>query len=314
MLFRSVVTVDADLGTTSGLEGGIAAVDQRRAINVGIAESNMMCVGEAYAALGYNAWVSTFCPFFDWKVLRRIAVGAQERRESMASPEGWLSSGHGLDLTFLATASNFDTGVNGATHMGNDDIVVYAGIAGLNIIDVSCPNQLVGILEWIMKGNRGLNYLRIMRAASGVIYNPDFKFEYGKAYKVYGEDSAEVCLISSGRGLHEVLGAARLLKEKGVSVTVFDMPSYDEEKMLELLEKGSLIFVVEENNGFIWNQLGRTLLRRKPEVDLKRIFPLNANTPEGEYQYIHSATYKQLIARFGLTPERITETVLEKIR
>ena len=105
-----------------------------------------------------------------------------------------------------------------------------------------------------------------------------------------------------------------LLKEKGVSVTVFDMPSYDEEKMLELLEKGSLIFVVEENNGFIWNQLGRTLLRLKPKVDLKRIFPLNANTPEGEYQYIHSATYKQLIARFGLTPERITETVLEKIR
>ncbi len=78
-----VVSVDSDLGTTSGLEAGVAAVDQKRALNVGVAEANMMCLGEAFAALGYNAWVSTFCPFFDWKVLRRIAVGHQERTESI---------------------------------------------------------------------------------------------------------------------------------------------------------------------------------------------------------------------------------------
>ena len=76
-----VVSVDADLGTTSGLEAGVAAVDQQRALNVGVAEANMMLIGEAFAALGYNAWVSTFCPFFNWQVLRRIAVGHQERLE-----------------------------------------------------------------------------------------------------------------------------------------------------------------------------------------------------------------------------------------
>ena len=72
--------------TTSGLEAGVAAVDQKRALNVGVAEANMMGIGEAFAALGYNTWVSTFCPFFDWKVLRRIAVGHQERLEAMAAP------------------------------------------------------------------------------------------------------------------------------------------------------------------------------------------------------------------------------------
>ena len=117
----AVVSIDSDLATTSGLEAGIAAVDQRRALNVGVAEANMMLLGEAFAALGYNAWISTFCPFWDWKVMRRIAVGHQERLESMASPDGWLSEGHGLDLTMLATASNFETRTNGATHMGNDD-------------------------------------------------------------------------------------------------------------------------------------------------------------------------------------------------
>jgi transketolase N-terminal domain/subunit len=75
-----VASVDSDLAGISGLEAGIGYVDRRRALNAGIAEANMMCIGEAFAALGYNAWVSTFAPFFDWKVLRRIAVSYQERR------------------------------------------------------------------------------------------------------------------------------------------------------------------------------------------------------------------------------------------
>jgi transketolase len=92
-----VVSIDSDLGTTSGLEAGIAAVDQKRALNAGVAEANMMCIGEAFAALGYNTWISTFCPFFDWKVLRRVAVGYQERmgRSSRAT----AGSARGTDLT-----------------------------------------------------------------------------------------------------------------------------------------------------------------------------------------------------------------------
>ncbi len=125
----AVISIDSDLATTSGLEAGVAAVDQRRALNVGVAEANMMGIGEAFAALGHQTWISTFCPFFDWKVMRRIAVGHQERLEAIAAPDGWLSEGHGLDLTMLATAANFETRTNGATHMGNDDCTIFDGMA-----------------------------------------------------------------------------------------------------------------------------------------------------------------------------------------
>ena len=107
----------------------------------------MMGIGEAFAALGYQAWISTFCPFFDWKVLRRIAVGHQERLEAIAAPDGWLSEGHGLDLTMLATAANFETRTNGATHMANDDALVFDAIAHLKIIDVSCPQQMLSLMN-----------------------------------------------------------------------------------------------------------------------------------------------------------------------
>lgn len=307
-----VVSVDADLGSTSGLEGGVSAVDQQRGINVGIAESNMMCVGEAFAALGYNAWVSTFCPFFDWKVLRRIAVGYQERLESMANPEGWLSAGHGLDLTFLATAPNFETKTNGATHMGNDDTVVFSGIAGLRIIDVSCPNQLVGVIRWVMDGNRGLNYIRIMRSPSGVLYEPDQPFEYGKVYTLTGDINSDVYLVSSGRGVHEALAAAGILDNAGISVEVTDMPSLDTAFFRERLAGNGTLVVAEQNNGYLWNELSRLVLREGLSFDPDRLLAINAADTDGAYRFVHSATYSQLIGQFGLDAQGIAGKILAR--
>src|SRR5918992_1846078 len=197
-----VVSIDADLATTSGLEGGVAAVDQRRALNVGVAEANMMGLGEAFAALGYNAWISTFCPFYDWKVLRRIAVGHQERLEAIAAKDGWLSEGHGLDLTMLATAANFETRTNGATHMGNDDCTIFDGLAHLKIIDVSCPQQMLSLMRWIMEGNRGLLYVRVMRTPSAVIYPSDYLFELGRGHVLRESAGDAAVIVSSGRGVH----------------------------------------------------------------------------------------------------------------
>ena len=233
-----VASVDADLSSTSGLEAGVGWVDKSRALNVGVAEANMMCIGEAFAALGYNTWVSTFCPFFDWKVLRRIAVGYQERLEVIETEGGWLNKGHGLDLTFLATAPNFETTTNGATHMGNDDMLILGGIAHLKIIDISCPNQLLGAMKWIVDGGKGLVYLRIMRAASAVLYDDVPDFEFGKGYVLKEHSADKAVIISSGRGVHEALAAAALLEQDGLMVGVVDMPSIDERLLFDLYESG----------------------------------------------------------------------------
>ena len=299
---RRVVSIDADLSSTSGLHTGVAWVDQRRAINIGIAEANMMCVGEAYASLGYNAWVSTFCPFFDWKVLRRTAVGYQERLEDIATPDGWLSEGHGLDLTYLATAPNFETQTNGATHMGNDDTVVFSGIAGLKIIDVSCPNQLLGVMRWIMEGNRGLVYLRIMRAPSRVIYPSVPDFSYGRAYVLAGGPECDVHLISSGRGVHEIIAAAAILEQEGVSTEVIDMASIDREVLLDRATGPGVTAIVEQNNGYIWNELAFALVDSGQAINRARVVPMNARREDGSYRFIHSATYAQLKTRFRLEP------------
>ena len=306
-----VVSIDADLATTSGLEAGVAAVDQRRALNVGVAEANMMFIGEAFAALGYNTWISTFCPFYDWKVLRRIAVGHQERLEAMAANDGWLSEGHGLDLTMLATAANFETRTNGATHMGNDDCTTLDGVAHVKLIDVSCPQQLLAIMKWIMSGNRGLLYVRLMRTPSPVLYDASYEFEFGKGEFVLGGRDAAAFIVSSGRGVHEAIAAASTCAAAGVKVAVIDMPSIDEDLLLELCGTDKVVCLAEQNNGYILENLLKLRHRRGRDRDTRAsIVALNTLDRDGRPQFIHSGTYEELIEAFGLTPSHIAGAVM----
>lgn len=306
-----VVSVDSDLSSTSGLHAGVAAADQYRALNVGVAEANMMLIGEAFAALGCNVWVSTFCPFFNWQVLRRIAVGHQERIEAMHAANGWLSEGHGLDLTFLATAANFETRTNGATHMGNDDITTFDAVAHLKIVDVSCPQQLLSIMKWIMEGNRGLMYVRVMRTESAVLYANDYKFEFGRGYRLRGNPAEKAVVISSGRGVHEALKAASILADRGIEAGVVDMPSIDDEMLVDLAKSGKLLVFAEQNNGYLWQNFLKVIYRSgqvRADV-LNRVVSISTLDAHGKPQFIHSATYEELLPAFGLSPEAIADSV-----
>jgi transketolase len=305
-----VISIDADLATTSGLEAGVAAVDQRRALNVGVAEANMMGIGEAFAALGFNTWISTFCPFYDWKVLRRIAVGHQERMEAMAAPDGWLSKGHGLDLTMLATAANFETRTNGATHMGNDDNLTFDAVAHLNIIDVSCPQQMLALMKWVLAGNRGLLYVRLMRTPSAVLYDASYEFEFGKASFVHGAPGDAAFIVSSGRGVHEAIAAARVCEKSGAQVAVVDMSSIDEDLLLELCSSGKVVCLAEQNNGYILQNLLKVRHRRGRDGERGApIIAMNTLDRDGRPQFIHSGTYEELIEAFALTPAHIAKAV-----
>jgi len=306
-----VVSIDADLASTSGLEAGVAAVDQRRALNVGVAEANMMLIGEAFAALGSNTWVSTFCPFFDWKVLRRIAVGAQERQEAVEAADGWLSEGHGLDLTFLATAANFETRTNGATHMGNDDNTTFDAVAHLKIVDVSCPQQLLSIMRWVMEGNRGLVYLRVMRTSSAVLYGSDYEFAYGRGHHLLNGPADRATIVSSGRGVHEALAAANLCAAAGIPVGVVDMPSIDQQMLLELNRSGQVLVLAEQNNGYIWQNLLKILYWHGEPA--RQVLTINTLDDHGQPQFIHSGTYEELTEAFDVNASGIARVILERL-
>ena len=308
-----IYSVDSDLASTSGLQAGVGFVDKYRALNAGVAEANMMLLGEAFAILGSNAWVSTFCPFFDWKVMRRIAVGYQERQEVIAQKDGWLSEGHGLDLTMVATAADLETQSNGATHMGNDDVMLFNEVAQLKIINVSCPQQLLGVMKWIMEGNKGMIYMRVLRAPANVIYDADFEFEFGKSYSVKYSENAEATIVTSGRCVYEALDAAKILEAEGIKINVIDMPSIDEDAILKLYRSGKTVFIAEQNNGYLWSHFKSVLFQQETNINTQKLVPINTTTKDGLH-YIHSGTYAELAAHYGLDAKHLSESILKTLK
>jgi transketolase C-terminal domain/subunit len=200
--------------------------------------------------------------------------------------------------------------------MGNDDNTTFDGVAHLKIIDVSCPQQMLSIMKWTMEGNRGLTYVRVMRTGSAVLYGPDYEFEFGKAYVLRQSDTDKAILVSSGRGVHEALGAADLCAKDGINVMVVDMPSIDEDLLIKLYETGLPIFFAEQNNGYLWQNFLKVLYRHRSTASLKgldNVRTINTLDANGDKQFIHSATYEELIEIFGLTPAAIAGAVRKAI-
>jgi transketolase len=196
--------------------------------------------------------------------------------------------------------------------MGNDDITTFDAVGELRIIDVSCPQQMLSIMKWIMNGNQGMLYVRVMRNASAVLYPSDYTFEFGKAAILRQSENDSIAVISSGRGVHEALAAAELCAKENVGVTVVDMPSVDDALLLELYNSGKILFFAEQNNGYLWQNFLKVLYRNRDTVDpeaLKRTLTINTLNADGKPQFIHSATYEELTAAFGLTPAAIADVV-----
>jgi len=306
---KNFYTIDADLSNVSGLYTGTALTNRFHAINTGISECNMMNMAEGLAIMGANVWVSTFGPFFNLQAFRRICVSYQERIEEIESRDGWLSEGHNLDITFLSTASNIDTGVNGATHMSNDDINIFGQLAHVKVIDACCPQQFLAVAKWVAEGNRGLVYLRMLRYGSPALYDYDYHFEFGRGNYLYGNDNSDVVIVSSGHGVLEALSAAELLKSDGVYVAVIDMPSYDSELLKALAEKGKVIIFAEQNNGWLFDNFCRDSMQNHFVFDNKKIHQICVLDEKNSPQFIQSGTYEQLTEVLGLSPERIRAQV-----
>jgi transketolase len=181
-------------------------------------------------------------------------------------------------------------------------------------VDISCPQQMLAVMKWIMEGNHGLVYVRVMRTGSPVIYGPDYTFEFGKGHVIRESAEDAAIVVSSGRGVHEAIAAARLCAKRGTGATVVDMPSIDDAMLLRLYDSGKLLIFAEQNNGYIWQNFLKVLYRhRKASADLARVATLNTLDSEGRPRFIHSGTYEELTEAFGLTGAQIAAFIEKRV-
>jgi deoxyxylulose-5-phosphate synthase len=115
-------------------------------------------------------------------------------------------------------------------------------------------------------------------------------------------------IISSSRGVHEALAAA-----KQVSAGVVDMPSIDEDLLLRLYDSQKLLCFAEQNNGYIFQNFLKILYRRGISCNWDRVMTVNTLDANGRPQFIHSGTYEELLEAFGLSASQLARAIAARI-
>ena len=285
---ENVYALSGDLGVSSGLSRLMSAHPDRF-LNAGIAEQNMIGVSAGLAKEGLIPFASSFAPFITHRCADQVRMNM-----------GYMH----LNIKTVALGSGISMGISGNSHYGLDDLSFMRAIPGMTILSPCDCTELVKCINFAAD-YVGPVYIR-MTGEAGMprVYEDDFEYEMGKAIKLTeGED---VVIIATGSMVHYSLGAAQILKDCGISATVYDMHTIkplDESVLEGISSKCKMIFTVEEHS--IIGGLGSAITQLAAgRDDLPRVKCIGL--PES---YLISGQYPFMLETYGLTAEKIAESI-----
>lgn len=251
-----IVAVDADLMKATK---AIPFRDQfpERAIDVGVAESNMIGVAAGLAAFGKVPFTHSFTPFATRRCYDQVTISVAYA---------------GLNVKMVGSDPGVSAELNGGTHMSFEDVGLMRNIPNMVVFEPTDSTQLRQAFPEIIK-HYGPVYIRLFRKKAEKIYDDNYKFRWGKADTL--AQGNDVTIISSGIMVRASLDAAKMLKEEGINARVINMHTIkplDEAAVVKAAKETGAIVTVENHN--IINGLGSAVaevLCEQCPVKLKRI-------------------------------------------
>ena len=283
---ENAIYLDADLMSCAGTLKW-AKQNPDRAIDCGIAESNMAGVAAGLAVAGYRPIIHSFGPFASRRCYDQI----------------FLSGGYGKnDITVIGTDPGVTAAMNGGTHMPFEDVALYSVLPGSTVIDVSDPTCLVSVLKQCVY-RPGVKYIRVGRKQLARVYEDGAELPIGKAVTL--REGADAVVFAAGIMLHEAMQAALSLEKQGVSVAVVDcftIKPLDREVVVAWARKTGAVVVAENANrhGGLYTAVLEALAEGCP-------VPAACVAVEDEFGEVGTQGYLQ--KRFGLTAAHIEEQV-----
>lgn len=279
--------MSADLGSSSGLARFYSKYPEAF-VNVGIAEQNLIGVAAGLAKDGTPVFATSFAPFISMRASEQIRMNM-----------GYMS----LNIKAVGLGSGLAMNTLGASHFGLEDIAVMRTIPGMTIL---CPSDGLQIVKCVeaSKHYDGPVYVRLS-GGNDIIYKNDFDYEIGRAITL--KKGKKVAFIATGSIVSQTLRAADMLEEKGITCTVIDMHTVkplDKDTLNSLMEY-RLIVTVEEHN--ILGGLGSAIAEY---YAYKKESPPQLMLGVNDF-YPHPGSYEYLLNECGLTPEKISERVME---
>lgn len=281
-----VVYLDADLMSCIGT-AKYAKAHPDRAINVGIAEANMVGIAAGMAAVGFKPICHSFGPFASRRCF----------------DQAFMSAGYAHnDITILGTDPGVCAGYNGGTHMPFEDVAMYRALPGATVIDATDTAMLEDLLPKLVDVP-GVKYVRLNRKSNDLVYESGSEFEIGKGVTL--REGKDVTIIAAGFMVGKAIAAAEELSKKGIEATVIDMftiKPLDEALVIEAAKKTGCVVTVENHNkiGGLFSAVSECLVQNCP-------VPTGYVAVEDEYGEVGPVDY--LAERFGLTAAHVVEVV-----
>jgi transketolase len=227
-----VVMLSGDIGNR--LFDKFKAKHPSRFFNCGVAEANMMGVAAGMAMNGLRPVAYTITPFVTTRCLEQIRTDVCY---------------HEAPVTIVAVGAGLAYAGLGPTHHACEDISFLRSIPNMVVI---CPGDAFEVraaLRASMLQDHPV-YIRMGKKGEPVVHGgPIENFQIGKAITI--SDGTDVCLLSTGNMLPEVIDAAKKLKEQGISARVVSFHTVkplDQACLKDAFSRFKLVATIEEHS------------------------------------------------------------------
>ncbi len=232
-MYKNIVVLDADLAkSTQTIRFGKTYHD--RFFDMGISEQDMMSTAAGLAASGMSVFVSTFAMFAAGRPWEQI-------RNSICYPN--------LPVKIVATHGGLSVGPDGPTHQACEDLAIMRVLPNMKIIVPADSVETERIIEFLATYYESPVYLRLARMNTPLVFNNDYKFEFGKGIKI--KEGKDLTIISTGITLFNVLKSYDILTQIGIFPEVIHMPTIkpiDQQMIIESVKKTGRIITIEEHS------------------------------------------------------------------
>lgn len=262
-----------------------------RFINVGIAEQNMVGVGNGLANSGMIPYLCGASCFLTARAMEQIKVDLAYSK---------------ANVRICGMSSGMAYGQLGPTHHSIEDVGWTRVLPNLVVIVPADDVETAAAMQYSLT-HEGPIFLRISRVPVPRIHVDDYVFHLGKA--VLLRNGSDVTIVTNGVLVHRALEAARLLEAAGVSARVLNMSTVkplDREAILEAARATRAIVTAEE--GLAAGGLGGAVAE---------VLALGCPTPMRILglpdTFAPTGTAEFLLEHFGLTAHGIYGAAMELV-
>ncbi|MFW6117973.1 MAG: transketolase family protein [Chloroflexota bacterium] len=283
---KDIVVLDADL-SPSTMTNFFAREFPERFFNCGLEEQNMIGIAAGLAASGKTVFATTFVVFVVCRSFDQLRLYLSQSK---------------LNVKIVATHGGITVGEDGSSHHAIEDLALCCALPGFTVV---VPADAIEAAEAVKVAAsiHGPFYVRLSRPKTPIVYPEGYHFTLGKAVTMRRGKDATV--IAVGIMVARALEAADILARQGIDCRVINMHTLkplDEAAIIKAASETGTIVVAEEHlaQGGLGSRVAQTVAREKP-VPMEFV-----NLGD---KYALSGKAEELLQRYGLTAERIKESV-----